>query len=840
MAQTSLYKNTAGNAHRNRYMQTEEVFRNGMRYTNAPHLPGYAKTIVNFNIKNDGEVFTPRGGLRVIASEVARQTLTKSGEDVFDLSLNARNSIALYTDYCIHHSSSMYVSTPDGDAIQCNYLLASVMDDSQQFVLHNAKLIVEYEGDYVEADYDNTAPDAVKQGTLLMKPACTAMHEMQVPTPRKRSGIYATLEGNTYVLVQENGSKHLGKLITRVTNNNKLKWSVCKIAPTEVQPTQAINYGYNMLKENPYMFENVSTVTGDIVLTGVVPYDEQGNLLLTSRPGVAIDFKLFYKYPQADVDNGDKYLFQWEVQDLQSNSDAVVVQRVRQSKEYNPGEEVVFKYTPAYNVFSIIVKVFRKSTIDALDNKWEEDDALQTLVTKDDNLVPDSVITLSSYHLTSNSNSTMLNISAASFDVCTATGMCTWQQRVVLWGVEGAKATLFVTEINDPGYVPYPNNSEVFADDIVCAVPYMTNLLVFTKTALYKITLNEDGLTYSTTCIQERLAMTQEDANSVITVQNMVYFKSNNYYYMIVPNNKSLQTDLQMAPVSRPIEYLLDDFEKGVRELINEVYNITYDTADNKYDVELIDYHAYVADTQVRNVYKIKINEYFNYTDPEICFLDIVLNYDTVLRAWTCYMYETTQYRMEVYKPTVTGQTQFAFVRELNYSCRLGIAQFDNEEPQDNLPLNDDKERKFGNYQFIDTGYRAFNTEHKKRFREIQFHINSRAGDVLNFYTAFTVDDVERQAMYKNSVQQVTDPEDPNYGVIFVEREFVDVKQTPGLTKLDEWKLDTSKFPDLTVYKIRFRVSGKGYGGAVKLLSVNETKYELLNMSWIYRLMFAR
>ena len=79
MAQTTLYKNTTGNAHRNRYMQTEEVFVNGMKYSDAPHAPGYAKTIVNFNIKNDGEVFVPRGGLRVIRSEVARQSLIKPG-----------------------------------------------------------------------------------------------------------------------------------------------------------------------------------------------------------------------------------------------------------------------------------------------------------------------------------------------------------------------------------------------------------------------------------------------------------------------------------------------------------------------------------------------------------------------------------------------------------------------------------------------------------------------------------------------------------------------------------------------------------------------------------------
>lgn len=49
-----------------------------------------------------------------------------------------------------------------------------------------------------------------------------------------------------------------------------------------------------------------------------------------------------------------------------------------------------------------------------------------------------------------------------------------------------------------------------------------------------------------------------------------------------------------------------------------------------------------------------------------------------------------------------------------------------------------------------------------------------------------------------------------------------------------------SKFPKLTVAKVRVRVSGKGYGGSVKILSMNEEPYELLNINWVYRTMFAR
>lgn len=808
----ATYKNTG--THRTRQMETEEVFVRGMKYTNTPHDPGYAKTIVNFNIKNDGEVFAPRGGLRVVRSEVTRQLLDTD----------------IHSDYCVHHTHMMYVKTESSDAILCHYILASTIDSSEQFLLKNAKLIIELNNDYLEATYD----DAASTAALLMQPACTAMHEMPIHSPKKRSGIFTSLEGNTYVLFQKSdtGKYFLGRIEATLSSSNTLSWTVVTITPTEVQPTQAINYGYNMLKENPYTFSNVSTATGDIVLTGVVPYDEQGKLLLTARPGTTIDFKLYYKYPSSD--SGDKYLIQWEVQDLSTGADPVVVQRVRKSKEYTPGNEIVFKYTPAFTSFALIAKMYRKTEIAASDAEWTANANLQQVITKDDYLKPSQVTTLSSYHLTANSSSSTLNVDAASFNIGTAKGMCTWQQRVVFWGVDGARSTLFVSEINDPGYVPYPNNSEIFHDNIICAVPYMTYLLVFTKSSLYKLTLNDDGVSYSTTCVQERLGMIEEDANTVITVQNMVYFKSNNYFYMIVPNNKSLQTDLQMAPVSRPIEYLLNDFEKGLKDIVNAVYNLTYTTSDEVFSVELLDYYVHVADTQIRNTYKLRITKDKSY------YVDVSLNYDTVLRAWTCYLYETTPYRMVVYKPTVTGQTQFAHIRELFHTARVSIAVFDEEEPQDNLPLDEDADRTFGNYQYLDTGYRGFSTEYKKRFREVQFHINSRTECVLNFYTSFVVDDVETQPMYKNTITQVTDKNDPNYGVIFVERELIDVKNTPMLTRLDEWELDTSQFPELTVYKIRYRVSGKGYGGAVRLLSVNESNYELLNMSWVYRLMFAR
>lgn len=819
MAGTTLFKNTSSNAHRARYLTNEDNFSVGMKYTAAPHATGYAKALVNFDLKNDGECLVPRGGFHDIASRIAAVVAEEQ-----------------YIDFCTHHASAAYVQ--DGnDATLCNYHIIGGVTEAG-FDLGTASLIVEYDGKYLQAE---KTPGVGLTGYLLMKPTVTTVQGLRINTPKSRDGIHTSLEGNTYVLVNTGVSNKLGVLkIAFNDEHTGITWHVEEVVPAEIQPTQAINYGYNMFKNNPYTFENSITASGGIQLTGVIPYDAQGKLLLTARPGTPIVFRLYYNYPQSDVDNGDKYLVQWEVQDLNNASDSEVIQKVRGSEEYTPGANIEFSYTPSYTAFSIIVRLYKKSEMDAQDAAWEKDTSLQALVTKDDYLTPNRVTTLASYYLTNNSNSSTLNVEAVAYDMGTATGMCTWQQRLVMWGVRNAKSTIFISEINNPGYMPYPNNCEILNSDVICAIPYLSHLLVFTTTSLYRLTIGDDGLSYTSKCVQERLNMQPSDAASVLTVQNMVYFKSGNYYYMVVPNNTSATEDTQLAPVSRSVEQMLDNMEDTLTAIINEVYNFTTDLQYNPIRLTLLDYNTYVANTQVRNVYKIQVAYQNGVGDVCEDTVDVCLNYDTVLRAWTMYTYQATPYRMTVYKPNVTGETVFTHLFIDDYVLYSSLVQADAKNPKDSIELNNKTERAFGNWQLIDTGYRNFSEELKKRFREVQFCVNILNNDVLRFNTAFTVDDVDVVPLYRHVVSQCTDPNDSNYGVIFVERELMEGVNTPEITAFDEWELDTAMFPDVTVHKIRYKVSGKGYGGSVKILSKNEVPFELLHISWVYRVMFAR
>lgn len=825
MAGTQLFKNTAKDAHRRRYMTNEDQFSKGMQFTNAPLTEGYAKAIINFDLKNDGTSLVPRAGLHDIAA------------DVIDITTDVNA-----TDYFVHHADATYVQNYDGsDAALCNYFILCKSISGEAPELSSAKLVLEYNEEYLTADY-NTAVQTALDGKLLMKPSVDVMHDLFIESPFKRDGIHTSLEGNTYVLVETNTTHKLGRVIIKFNQDrSEITWYVEEVTAREVQPVQAMNYGYNMLKEHPYTFANVVSATGAIQLTGVIPYDEQGNLLLTARPGTPMVFKLFYKYPQIDVTNADKYLVQWEIQDLNNSTDAEVIHKVRGSQEYTPGSDITLAYTPSYTSFSIIVRLYKKSEMDAQDAAWENDQVLQKLVTKDDNLTPNQVTTLASYYLTSNSDTSMLNVAPVEYNLGTATGLCTWQQRLVMWGVEGAKSTLFVSEINDPSYMPYPNNCDIFRTDIICAVPYMTSLLVFTTNALYKLTLNDDGLSYKTECVQEKLNMTPADACTVVTVQNMVYFKSGNYFYMVVPNNSlSSATGVQLAPVSRSVEQMFDSLELMFSRMLNEVYDLSFDGYHAPISLQLVDYNVHLANNQIRNVYKVAVQRPEGVDANKLYYFDISVNYDTVLRAWTLYMYQTNIYRDVVYRGTVTGENIFVHLYAHNYAVHASLIQPDPQRPYDDVALDELVTRQFGNWQYVNTGYRDFQEDLKKRFREVQFCVNVLDSRVLKFNTAFVVDDVDKVPMYKHVISQCTDRLDPNYGVIFIERELLETVNTPDISRFNEWEFDTAMFPDITVYKMRYKVSGKGYGGAVKILSKNEFPFEILHINWVYRIMFAR
>jgi len=482
---------------------------------------------------------------------------------------------------------------------------------------------------------------------------------------------------------------------------------------------------------------------------------------------------------------------------------------------------------------------------------------------------------------------TTQKVNYLNYDLSTGRGMCTWQHRLCIYAPDKGLNMLFLSEPNNPAWFPFPRNVSLFNENIIHCIPYLDYLLVFTSEALYQITLSKDGDTWTEVCLQKNLNINMWDIPLIKIIKNMVFFKSNNYYYMVVPSSSST-SGLRVAPISTNIEQFLDNFEDAVEEIMFEVY-------DNKTPYELIRYKNHVNYKNIYNVYTFK--------SERDLYINLYLIYNIETRYWTTYCIESKtmldSYLIDVadvniymsYTPVVINGLISHGIQFLKYNDKrhdFYIHPF--LTPEDDVEQICEDKQFIKNYQYIDTGYREHESDFKKRYRELQFKLNNFAQLDLTFYTQFWIDGYLRQDESSYKINQVVDPQDPRYGVITYDRNFeyqlktpyeyiydddYDVAEkvlrrtaghaAPGATILgtvplleDEqgrkyihnpaeqtvdrlmWKLDVSEFPETVYWKVRFPVSGKGYVPKLKMLNMDQEKYELLNISWVFRSLYSR
>lgn len=161
------------------------------------------------------------------------------------------------------------------------------------------------------------------------------------------------------------------------------------------------------------------------------------------------------------------------------------------------------------------------------------------------------------------------NVAPANYNLATAKGMLEWKNRLVLWGVEDAETMLFTSDVNNPSYFPYPHNVDVLDEPIIHCMIYGDDLLAFTNTKLYRLTIGETGGIGTHTLIQKNLSISEKDVPMFCLVKNMVFFKSGNYYYMLVPKSSSITGETTIAPISNSIYPFLDNFSKEVDKLFS-------------------------------------------------------------------------------------------------------------------------------------------------------------------------------------------------------------------------------------------------------------------------------
>ena len=860
MARTEIYKNQ--NTLRSRVCTTEDVFDKGVKTTNAPLDSGYVKHMVNFDLKNEGTVLRPRPAYEKTFSSGSSDTYS---DNIVASGITEVQGFTEDSGYTVHSfafisgwSKTLFPDRKENALVDTQ----SIGESLFSYVDQCAKVLLECPGKTPEniiATYDATK-NTLPAYKILRRENTQDVHDMHSFISTPREAITSRQLANNYFMLQHQTTNkyELGRLVVKFQNEEgtSATWWMELVTPREVLPSQAINYGYNMLSEAPYTFNNVQTAQSKVQLMGLLPYNSDTDaLVLSAKLGTPIKFKLFYKYPAADVANtNERYYTSWELYDLENTSAVTnLLQDITVSPVIVPGQEISYTFTPSVKSFGLIVTLYRLSNINPSNTAVNTTAELKALIDAKNGayIPPEQTITLASYYLTNEDNNNKASaLDLVKYNLQAARGMCTWQQRIVLWGVPKAQSVLFVSDVNSPDYFPYPNNCEIFDGEIVNCVPYLDKLLVFTKTALYMLAFTASLSSYTTTKVQDRLVINEDDVNTMLSVLNMVYFKSGNYYYMVVPKTQSLTGELQLAPISRPIEQFLDNFKKNVYDIIRTVYNLDIEL----YDLDFVDNYSYLSNNQIRNVYKFKTyitEDVYGETENVVKFFNFTLLYDVTLRSWTIHVHDAWASKEYLYKNTTTGYVVLATC----INSQIVLITEDSTKCADTHLNQTEVVPLFRNYQYIDTGFRKHSEQMKKRYREIQFFVNSLTNKPIQFHTAFHADSEERLSFYKNVVDYVEDPTDPAYGTITVVRELQDPQQTPGLTYLgypdeydpetdntagDPWVLDASRFPDLSLYKIRFLVSGKSYGGRVQILCMSEDLFELLNINWVYKVMFAR
>lgn len=580
---------------RNRRQTTlEHDFSKGMMFNGGTVDFAYAKLLVNYNTYNDKSTLVPRAGLQLsglvlpdfdMDSFDDPETFTYHGTDVSikDAKECVEKDGNIYKQFILGRSNS---SKGEGKI----YVITSPISD----IKYSSTVLEDYELNLSVMNKGYITSDASYLVTELNE-----IHGIDLKADSKVSSLIGSFAfGNNYYFINPTTRKLCH---TEFSEENK-RYEIKELNPKAVDPSEAVTYGYNMLLgDGAYNFQNSNYEGSIIQLTGILPYDsvDSKTLLMTPKKNQDITFKCFCKAPAAKA-----YKFVWEWRTVEAN-EWTFIEETSPAKVTSETElSVTFKPPSA----DIMIRVQAYNTAD------------ETTVEK--------AMTVGFDFSVDNENG---NISPEGYDLMTATGIVYWKNRLAVWGVEKDPTVLFLSDVNEPTYFPYPNNITVFDDPIVSVKPYMDALLVFTTSQVYQVVLNEDGVGWTSTLLQSNLYIQPWDRHLIQIVRNMVFFKSGNYYYMIVPKAQSTTGELTLAPVSTPIVEFFNNFEKNVEEMLKAVfnYNSTFD---------IVHYYNFLDYEDIHNIYVL------DYEDDIENYLHLDIMYNTVNRSWKIYTFDAPHF----------------------------------------------------------------------------------------------------------------------------------------------------------------------------------------------------
>jgi hypothetical protein len=903
-----------------RIQYSEESFAKGIKYVTSPLEAGYARNLVNFDLLDSGKSLGPRPGFRTF--EVTQDIDLK---EIYDENNLPKEKQIYYASENIEEDGNIYRQLLLGNVnvtkenrnklIKTGSLNAYTIypkeNESTRAHAINENIevlkqsITEYDPERYEFFFNSPA-EAVIHGVALEDPSVIATH----------IGSELAAEGTKkYYCFRHDKETDKTELVFLTFNKETSKYEFEVLEPQATTAYNASLSMYNMLQEDPYTFKDTYEASA-LQFMGAYITDLEGKQRQATYINTEYKIKMNYA-----VAKGQKYKVVWEWKEpVSSNWTEITTQHydfkddeppVMDVKWASPASAVIIRVQAfPYDDTREIIELLAFASGSEIPTPTAEGQKYYNVETRKIYTASKSGTSFiwggASYPLTSNlykrkddsdtlyrwigiemavtdmydyvaSQAMQINITFGEamseaaqnldytrYDLSTCKGMVTWGQRLCIYAPDKGLNMLFVSEPNNPAWFPFPRNISLFSENIIKCISYLDYLLVFTSNAVYQLTLAEGGDGWTEKCLQKNLNIQPADIGFIKLIKNMIFFKSNNYFYMVVPSSTST-TGLTIAPITTNIEMFLDNFQDAVEELMVEAY-------DNKTPYKLVHYKNHVNYKNVFNMYTFKSDRgmYFN----------LFLIYNTESRYWTSYIIEShslvNSYKIDVANDDVyMAYTPLLVDGKISHSIQFLKFMEDRHDfyimPYKSLDIDLEKycaeHILFKNHQFIDTGYREHESDFKKRYRELQFKLNNYAQVDLKFYTQFMIDGYVRQDEADYLVQKVIDKEDPRNGIISYDRVYAEEAGflVPGATTLGEtplladdegryyvhnseetikdklmWKLDVSEFPETVFWKTRFPVSGKGYVPRLKILNMDQEKYELLNISWVFRLLYSR
>ena len=849
-----------------RITQQQATFQLGAYYTNQEIQPGYAKLLVNFDYSDDGHILKPRMGVtndailkhsQLDPSSVELITLGDAHLDglLYFKDTNNKDQLA-ETILSLGHSymfGSTSANIPQGryfnPSIDNKQGTSIIKGDSGWSLVLDKRDANRYsEKPYYIGTFKKDSANANSVGFIRTKSYNnvdvfnTGLNSFQLDRP-----ITCNFNGSIYTICTSY-IKQDGETITSADPTFRLSRLVLKeevvndttafnvyrepVAVKKPTLTEAASVGFNMLSTDPYDFPNKQGSTSVIGLQAYRPKDDVvdpfGEVLFTANTGETIRFNCVYSFETAT-----SYQVQWEYKD-DGDEDWKVLKAWTPVTTVGVDKYIYYDVVPNHNVFSIQVKL-RKGT----------DDATMRL-----GIFPRFTLNIDE----------LKNLGTETFNLNTATGMFVYNNMLGLYGVQGAETTIFFSDIENPGYFPFPHNIDSYDEYILKVVNYLDSLLVITTTSIYTISGKGLPSAFVKKKLITNLNITELDADLIKVIKDQVFFKADNTFFVLKPNTYTGDaTDLRAFEVSKSINTFVQNFKENTLDMFNKLYPLrkTEPTLlENKTDINIWKYNdlairgynQHVVDGKLQIILRLELicNDSRNMQQQRHYknTADLTMVYDTLTKQWYFQIHNLLNTGALRHR-RIDNQNLLLFDNFIKNNTRYLLIAKNTSAPRDyyDYTINDEQiivNPKLPNWQYIDTGIMPMSNTFYKRLRELQFTINNTEQSCINFETSIYADDKNVLDSVKYSMEHITNEQSEDYGHIYINTYDVANLEFAGATTLDDWLLDFSKFPNVSLIRTHLLLTGKGRFISGEFINRDEKRYELSNIIWVYRIMKAR